>query len=118
MAEPYNFDPSKTFEAPEGRRRRSRGEHLARLSLERTIARLATEMYPSSTRERFVPDAWEDLADAFPVQPRRARVTLLLEEPVLKFYRSYGSGYQRIINDVLALYAELRIAKVIEARED
>lgn len=117
MSEPYNFDPSKTFEAPEGKRR-SRRHHLAQLSAERTVARIATEVRAAKTRELYVPDGWEDLADAYPVQPRRARVTLLLEEPVLKFYRSHGAGYQRIINDVLALYAELRLAKIIEARED
>ncbi|TCO68089.1 BrnA antitoxin of type II toxin-antitoxin system [Rhodovulum euryhalinum] len=43
------------------------------------------------------------LPEIHPKQPKKVRVTLLLEEPVAKFYRANGKGYQALINDVLNL---------------
>jgi len=45
-------------------------------------------------------------------------VTLLLDEPVAKFFRMKGRGYQALINQVLRAYAELRLARVLEGPED
>ncbi|WP_132546800.1 BrnA antitoxin family protein [Rhodovulum euryhalinum] len=50
-----------------------------------------------------VPEAWHMLPEIHPKQPKKVRVTLLLEEPVAKFYRANGKGYQALINDVLNL---------------
>ncbi|NKB26961.1 MAG: hypothetical protein GKR99_05140 [Rhodobacteraceae bacterium] len=65
-----------------------------------------------------VPKAWTELPDAHPAKPKKVRVTLLLEPSVAKFYRGYGQGYQALVNDVLATYAQLRIAKLLKATED
>ncbi|GAA0290016.1 hypothetical protein GCM10008966_08570 [Rhodovulum strictum] len=39
-------------------------------------------------------------------------------DPVAKFYRANGRGYQALINDVLNAHEQLRLAKVIEGIED
>lgn len=50
-----------------------------------------------------VPDAWHILPEIYPQKPRKVKITLTLEEPVAKFYRANGRGYQALINDVLNL---------------
>ena len=53
-----------------------------------------------------------------PLRAEKVRVTLLLDEPVAKFFRMKGRGYQALINQVLRAYAELRLARVLEGPED
>ncbi|WP_380053756.1 BrnA antitoxin family protein [Falsihalocynthiibacter sp. SS001] len=104
--------------APASDRRVTKEQHRHLRMAKNTLARINTEVRAAELRAEFIPEEWEEISEAFGFTPRNARVTLLLEEPVLKYYRAYGAGYQRIINDVLALFAELRMSKVIEARED
>jgi uncharacterized protein (DUF4415 family) len=82
------------------------------------VMRLHMFIYGREMEALHVPEAWHVLPELYPDQPRKLRVTLLLEEPVAKFYRANGRGYQALINDVLKAYAQLRLAKVIEGIED
>ncbi|MRH20136.1 BrnA antitoxin family protein [Rhodovulum strictum] len=49
---------------------------------------------------------------------RRAPPVSARLDPVAKFYRANGRGYQALINDVLNAHEQLRLAKVIEGIED
>ncbi|MGC9370973.1 MAG: BrnA antitoxin family protein [Paracoccaceae bacterium] len=82
------------------------------------VMRLHMFVYGREMEALHFPDAWHALPELYPEQPKKVRVTLLLEEPVAKFYRANGRGYQALINDVLKAYAQLRLAKVIEGIED
>jgi uncharacterized protein (DUF4415 family) len=82
------------------------------------VMRLHMFVYGREMEALHVPEAWHVLPELYPAQPKKLRVTLLLEEPVAKFYRANGRGYQALINDVLKAYAQLRLAKVIEGIED
>lgn len=82
------------------------------------VMRLHMFVYGREMEALHVPDAWHVLPEIYPKQPKKVKVTLLLEEPVAKFYRANGRGYQGLINDVLKAYAQLRLAKVIEGLED
>jgi len=82
------------------------------------VMRLHMFVYGREMEALHVPEAWHALPELYPAQPKKVRVTLLLEEPVAKFYRANGRGYQALINDVLKAYAQLRLAKVIEGIED
>lgn len=61
---------------------------------------------------------WEILEETFHCAPKKQRVTLLLDEPVAKFFRLKGRSYQALINQVLRTYAELRLARALEGPED
>lgn len=47
---------------------------------------------------------WGTLGSSDPVAPHKTKVTLRLDDDVLKWYRKLGSGYQARINQVLRIY--------------
>ncbi|MEH6835385.1 MULTISPECIES: BrnA antitoxin family protein [Falsihalocynthiibacter] len=117
MVTPHNKNTRDRIE-PASDRRATKEQHRHVRMAKNTLARVSTAVRAAELRREFIPEDWEEISEAFGFTPRNARVTLLLEEPVLKYYRAYGAGYQKVMNDVLALFAELRLSKVIEARED
>lgn len=58
------------------------------------------------------------LKRAAPVEPRKERVTILLDAEMPKWYRGLGHGYQRRINAVLRAYMNGVISKAIERKGD
>jgi uncharacterized protein (DUF4415 family) len=60
-----------------------------------------------------VPEAWHEIARG---KARRAktRLTIRLEEDVVKFFRKMGPGYQQRMNDVLSAWMHGRLAAVIK----
>jgi len=83
-----------------------------------TLMRLHMTVYGEEIMSLHTPKEWEMLEEAFHCEPKKQRVTLLLDEPVAKFFRTKGRGYQALINQVLRTYAELRLARVLEGPED
>lgn len=61
-----------------------------------------------------VPSAWATLEQDIDVEEPKVKITLRLDASVAKFFRAMGSGYQARINRVLATYAQLKIAEVLE----
>ena len=46
------------------------------------------------------------------VTERKVKITIRLDESVVKFYRAMGVGYQARMNRVLQTYAQMQIAQV------
>jgi len=61
-----------------------------------------------------VPAAWATLEQDLDVEEPKVKITLRLDESVAKYYRAMGKGYQERINRVLATYAQMKIARVME----
>jgi uncharacterized protein (DUF4415 family) len=61
-----------------------------------------------------VPAAWATLAQDIDVEEPRDKITLRLDRSVAQFYRAMGPGYQARMNRVLATYAQMKIAQVME----
>lgn len=83
-----------------------------------TIMRLHMHIYGREIGGLHIPEEWELLPDRYPATPKKVRITLLMDEPVAKYFRSFGRGYGALVNDVLKSYAQLRAAKMLEAAED
>ncbi len=67
---------------------------------------------PLLARER-VPPLWHEIArNRLP--KKKGKVTLGIEEDVVKFFRSMGRGYQPKMNDVLRAWMHGRLADLIE----
>lgn len=64
-----------------------------------------------------IPDAWHEIATAR-CPDRKTRVTLRVEESVVKFFRAMGPGYQTRMNDVLASFVHARLARFVKGPED
>lgn len=99
--------------------RKSRKEELieAREALFLNYMMVADLHMPSVTRD-VIPEEWLALDELHPPQGKKVRVTLLLDEQVVKFFRARGRGYQAYVNDVLRFFVKMRIAKIIEGYGD
>lgn len=63
-----------------------------------------------------VPEAWAYLRDDLPDEEPKVKVTLRLDESVVKMFRATGPGYQARMNLVLATYAQMQIGEVHRQR--
>ena len=64
-----------------------------------------------------IPDDWHLIGNTrYP--DRKVRITLRVEESVVKFFRAMGQGYQTRMNDVLASFVHARLARFVEGPED
>ncbi|SMH40377.1 BrnA antitoxin family protein [Maritimibacter sp. HL-12] len=88
-----------------------------RLALERlgkrSLALDDTPIWVYDLREE-VPAAWATLEQDIDVEEPRVKITLRLDASVARYFRAMGKGYQERINRVLATYAQMKIARVLE----
>ncbi|MDJ1006643.1 MAG: BrnA antitoxin family protein [Paracoccaceae bacterium] len=81
-------------------------QRLTRLVLELNDEPMAFEA------EWTIPETWATLEDDIDVEEKKVKITLRLDESVVKFFRAMGPGYQARMNRVLATYAQMKIAQV------
>lgn len=80
------------------------------------MRRLEWDLHQKILTEGRVPDAWHELARERG-SGKKVRVTLMIEEDVLRFFRSLGEGYGPRMNRVLAGFMHARLAGVLEGGE-
>ena len=80
------------------------------------MRRLEWDLHQKILTEGRVPDAWHEMARERGTG-RKVRITLAVEEDVLKFFRSMGEGYGARMNRVLAAWMHARVAGVLEGGE-
>ncbi len=71
------------------------------------------DLHQEMLDQRRVPDAWHEIARG-KMRQAKTRVTLRLEEDVVKFFRKMGPGYQQRMNDVLSAWMHGRLAGLID----
>ena len=62
-----------------------------------------------------LPEGWAGVEEENPVHPPRQRITLRLDEDVIKWFRAQGCGYQARMNAVLRYYMVSRRSKMLES---
>ena len=65
-----------------------------------------------------LPEGWAQVEAENPVHPPRQRLTLRLDEDVIKWFKSMGCGYQARMNAVLRYYMVSRRARVLETHSE
>ena len=60
------------------------------------------------------PEGWALVEEENPVHPPRQRLSLWLDEDVIKWFRGMGRGYQARMNAVLRYYMVSRRSKMLE----
>jgi hypothetical protein len=91
----------------------TKSERIARQKLFRHLWELEKDSLEVSIR-REVPEAWHTLEADMDVIESKVKVTLYLDASVAGFYRAMGKGYQERINRILATWANLKIAGLVE----
>ena len=89
-------------------------ERLARERFLKSIRHLNNDDMLDQYLGYNIPDAWATLEKEIDVTEKRVKITLRLDESVVKFYRGMGNGYQARINRILATYAQLKISNLKE----
>ncbi|MEM8569484.1 MAG: BrnA antitoxin family protein [Pseudomonadota bacterium] len=99
-------------------RKRSKSE-------ERTYSELLGELHQLSTwnsqeklKREHIPSAWHTLDREAPCKPRKTKLTISLDEDMVRWFRSLGTGYQPRMNAVLRLYMLAVLSKEIERESD
>ena len=65
-----------------------------------------------------IPEDWHRVEAEIPVSPARRRVTILLDEDVVRFFRAMGRGHQARMNAVLRAFVLGRKAGRIRGEFD
>ncbi len=92
-------------------------ERAAYHHLAGTLTALEAALNEGLTGGGFVPEDWREVAQAAP-QPPRVRLSLRLDEDVVKFVRLMGVNYQGRINQVLRAFMLARLARVVPGPEE
>ncbi len=74
------------------------------------------EKITTAMREE-VPEEWHRIEHDFPVEEKRVKVTLLLDESLAKFYRGMGRGWHARVNHILGTWAQMKIAQALDEEE-
>jgi uncharacterized protein (DUF4415 family) len=64
-----------------------------------------------------IPAAWHEIAQGR-IQPLKQKVTLRIDEDVIKFFRAMGQGHLTRMNAVLRTFMLARLAEVVKAQEE
>ncbi len=77
------------------------------------MRRLEWDMHDEVLRQQRIPAQWHEIAKE---RGRKAkvRVTTMVEEDVLRFFKSMGRGYQERMNDVLRAFMHGRLAGIVD----
>ena len=79
------------------------------------LQRLEYDMCNEIHRQQRIPVGWHELATSG-VGPKK-RVTIRVEEDVLKFFKSMGYGYHGRMNDVLKAFMHAKLARVLRGSD-
>ncbi len=65
-----------------------------------------------------LPDDWNGLDSADPVAPAKTRVTIRLDNDMVRWFRKLGPGYSARINQILRIYWQAVLAGQVRAHWD
>lgn len=68
--------------------------------------------------DRSIPKDWDFMEDEFPAQPKKMKLTLTLDEDMVRWFRKLGRGYQARMNAVLRIYWKGLISGVVKSHWD
>ncbi len=62
---------------------------------------------------RLLPEEWRRAFEAEPVKGK-TRVTLRLDEDLVRFFRAFGPGWQGVLNRVVRAFVKARLAGILD----
>lgn len=92
----------------------TKSQRLARDKLTSNLYRLEDDHFLGRFVKDMVPDAWHTLERDLDVEEPKDKVTLYIDRSVARYYRAMGKGYQARMNRVLAAWAQMSIAGMLE----
>ena len=99
-------------------RMRTIAQEKAHLEMMRELEALAIDVHDWKLRQALIPDDWHAIEEGMPVRRPRKKVTLALDEDVVRWFQKSGQGYHRRVNAVLRTFMLALISKEILSRGD
>lgn len=76
------------------------------------LKRLEYDINSEVRRKRRIPEEWHNLAAGVP--SKRVKVTMMVEQDVVKFFKSLGPGYQARMNDVMRAFMHMKLGRLLQ----
>lgn len=77
------------------------------------MSRLEYDLHSEIANIVGVPQEWQQIAERLDT-PEKSKVTIRINQDVLKFFKATGRGYQARMNDVLSAYMHSKLCGLIE----
>jgi len=98
------FDPPKT-----------KTERINHYYMMDAMRRFEWDMHHTVFRDQRIPKAWHEIAAE--KRETKTKVTIALDDDVIKFFKSMGPGYQPRINDVLRSFMHMKLRGMLNGSE-
>ncbi|PIE14466.1 MAG: hypothetical protein CSA70_01545 [Rhodobacterales bacterium] len=92
-------------------------EREARGDMIRTLKQVQGDL-TTEWLDRSLPEGWNGLDSTAPVTPRKTRVTIRLDEDMVKWFRKLGPHYGARINAILRIYWTALISGQVKSHWD
>lgn len=99
---------------PEGRPRK-KTDVYAHYMMD-ALARLEWDMHHEININQRIPEEWRMIWAERP-ERKKKRITIGIDEDVLRFFKSMGTGYQTKMNETLKSFMYARLAGFLEGRD-
>lgn len=97
--------------------KRSRAEERRYTEMLMELADLQSAATEQHLKGMLIPPDWHKIA-AERIEPKKARITTLIDEDVLRWFKRAGPGYQTRVNKVLRTYMLGVISKELKGAFD
>ena len=115
MTEPIN--PVDLILGPEEKVRRTKAEAQLYRDMIAVMKESREEFEERMLKIEHIPPEWRDMDRIAPVKPKKTKLTIHIDEDVVRFFRKLGRGYQGRINAVLRAYMLAVTSREIRRRE-
>ncbi|MFN0115095.1 MAG: BrnA antitoxin family protein [Paracoccaceae bacterium] len=78
--------------------------------------RIEWDLHNAINERGFIPEAWHEIARATP-RGKRRKVTMSIDEDVIRFFREMGIGHLGRMAEVLKTYMHARLAGLVNGAE-
>lgn len=79
------------------------------------MSRLEYDLASEVMRHSRIPPEWHGLSS--PGRSPKKKVTMMVEEDVVKFFKSLGYGYQSRMNDVLKAFVHAKLGRLLTGQD-
>ena len=101
-------------EDPMADRKKTIAERKAELEVSAELLKLKRDWAHWQAEFEMIPTDWRRMEKIAPCTTPKKKLTVTLDQDVVKFYRSLGRGYQGRMNAILRTFMLARISKLIE----
>ena len=95
----------------------TKAQETARANLTVELKKLQEDFYQDWVNSS-LPEMWNEIPLMHPMNPDKVKVTLTLDEDMIKWFRKLGRGYQARVNSILRVYWQSLLTGQVQSHWD